>query len=126
MRGPSSALVTTANQNSAINVLFDAQSIGNVRILSFHQGSTLKSIKNFRTFSLLNFGQCHGVILSLQPIRNILEKLQETCKTGLFTSLCLSSRAGSLLPLFTYVCRPGRPSLSCSLSFCLRTALPAA
>ena len=50
MSRPSSAFVMAANQNAAINVLFGAQSIGNIRILSFHQGSTLKSIKKLQDF----------------------------------------------------------------------------
>ena len=88
-----------ANQNAAIDVLFGAQPIGNIGILSFHRGSTLKFLKNFWTFFLLNFGQCHGVIISLQPIRNILEKLRETCKF-----VCLLVFAWAVMPGRSYPC----------------------
>ena len=43
----SSALVMASNENSAIDVVFVAESIGNVRIPCFQRGSTLKFQKNF-------------------------------------------------------------------------------
>ena len=69
MRSRSRALIAATYKSSAIDVVFGAQSIGNIRILTFQQGSTLKFLKYFWTLSFLNFGQCNGVMIFCQPIR---------------------------------------------------------
>ena len=99
MRRQSSCLVTATNENSAIGVLFDVDYDVIVKKPCFQRGSTLKFLKNFRTFSLLKFGQRHGVIISLQPIRNILEKLQETSKL-----VCLLVFAWAVVPGLSCPC----------------------
>ena len=119
MRRQSSTLVMAANQNSAIDVLFGAESIGNIWILSFHRGTTLEFLKYFRTFYFLNFGQPNGVIIFFQPIRN----RSRDCFFCLFTGLWLRSRAGSLLPLFTCDWWPSMPSMPMLFSYMMRARI---
>ena len=47
MRSRSRALIAATYKSSAIDVVFGAQSIGNIRILTFQRGSTLKFLKYF-------------------------------------------------------------------------------
>ena len=77
MRSQSWRFFDTASVTSSKHVLFGAQSIANIRILSFHRSSTLKFLKYFWTHSFLNFGQPHGVIISVQPIKGRAEKWWE-------------------------------------------------
>ena len=49
MRSRSWQIIDTAAVTSSRDVLFGAQSISNIRILSFHQSSTLKFLKYFWT-----------------------------------------------------------------------------
>ena len=77
MRSRSWRFFDTASVTSSKHVLFGAQSIANIRILSFHRSSTLKFLKYFWTHSFLNFGQRHGVIISVQPIKGRAEKWRE-------------------------------------------------
>ena len=65
MRRQSSALVTAADKNSAIGVLFDVDYDVIVKKPCFQRGSTLNFLKNFRTFSVSTFGQRHGVLILL-------------------------------------------------------------
>ena len=50
MRRQSSCLVSATNKNSAFGVLFDVDYDVIVKKPCFQQGSTLKFLKNFRTF----------------------------------------------------------------------------
>ena len=77
MRSRSWRFFDTASVTSSKHVLFGAQSIANIRILSIHRSSTLKFLKYFWTHSFLNFGQPHGVIISVQPIKGRAEKWRE-------------------------------------------------
>ena len=77
MRRQSSALVMTADKNSAIGVLFDVDHDVIVRKRCFQRSNTLKFQKTSRTFSVLILGQCHGVIILVQPIRKGAEKWRE-------------------------------------------------
>ena len=63
MREQSSALVTATNGKAAIGVIFDVDYDFIVKKPCFQRGSTLKFLKNFRTFYFLKFGQRHGVII---------------------------------------------------------------
>ena len=56
MRRQSSALVTATDKNSGIGVLFDVDHDVNVRKHPFQRSSTLKFLKNFRTFFSLILG----------------------------------------------------------------------
>ena len=56
MRRQSSTLVMAANQNSAIDVLFGAQSNGNVGMLGFQRGNALEFQKKLLNFFVSNFG----------------------------------------------------------------------
>ena len=69
MRGQSSGLVTAADKIPAIGVLFAVDYDVIVRKPCFQRGSTLKFLKNFRTFFCEISVQRHGVIISVQPIR---------------------------------------------------------
>ena len=57
------------NKNLAIGVLFDVDYDVIVKKPCFQRGSTLNSLKNFRTFYCEISVQRHGVIISVQPIR---------------------------------------------------------
>ena len=65
-------MITAASTASAVDVVFGAQSSGDVGMLGFQRGSTLKFLKNFRTFYCEISVQRHGVIISVQPIRKEL------------------------------------------------------
>ena len=56
MRRQSSALVTTADKNSAIGALFDVDHDVIVRKCCFQRSNTLKFQKNFKNFICSNFG----------------------------------------------------------------------
>ena len=62
-------MVTAANKTSAIGVLFDVDYDVIVKKPCFQRGSTLKFLKNFRTFFCEISVQRHGVMISIQPIR---------------------------------------------------------
>ena len=62
-------MVTATNKNSAIGVLFDVDYDVIVKKPCFQRGSTLKFLKNFRTFFCEISVQRHGVMISIQPIR---------------------------------------------------------
>ena len=62
-------MITATCRSSAIYVLFGVQSNGDIRILSFQRGTTLKFLKYFRTFFISILGQRHGVIIPVKPIR---------------------------------------------------------
>ena len=62
-------MVMADDKNSAIGVLFDVDYDVIVKKPCFQRGSTLKFLKNFRTFFCEISVQCHGVIISVQPIR---------------------------------------------------------
>ena len=62
-------MITAASTASAVDVVFGAQSSGDVGMLGFQRGSTLKFLKNFRTFYCEISVQRHGVMISIQPIR---------------------------------------------------------
>ena len=55
MREQSSGLVTAADKNSAIGILFDVDHDVIVRMLSFQQGNALELLKNFGTLSWFHF-----------------------------------------------------------------------
>ena len=100
MRRQSSALVMIADKNLAIGVLFDVDHDVIVRKRCFQRSNTLKFQKTSRTFSVLILGQCHGVLISVKPIRKRSQKeVQVLC----LLVFALSSHAGSLLPMFTCV-----------------------
>ena len=69
MRGQSSGLVTAADKIPAIGVLFAVDYDVIVRKPCFQRGTTHVFLKNFRSFLFKFFGQCHGVLILLQPIR---------------------------------------------------------
>ena len=69
MKETSSTLVTASDKNSSIGVFFHIDYDFIVRILTFRHGTAIKFLKNLRTFLFLIFGQRHGVIISVQPIR---------------------------------------------------------
>ena len=94
MRGRSWALITATYRSLAIDVLFGLQSNGNIRILSFQRGTTLKFHKNFRTFLFKFLGQSHGVIISVQPIK------KHSRNGGRSLSFCLftASSLGAVVP----------------------------
>ena len=55
MSSRSRALITATCKALAVNVLFCAQSSGNVRMLGFQQGNALEFLKYFGTLSLFHF-----------------------------------------------------------------------
>ena len=55
MRSRSRALITATCRASAVDVVFGAQSSGNVGMLGFQQGNALELLKNFGTHSLSDF-----------------------------------------------------------------------
>ena len=69
MRGQSSGLVTAADKIPAIGVLFAVDYDVIVRKPCFQRGTTHVFLKNFRSFLFKFFGQRHGVLILLQPIR---------------------------------------------------------
>ena len=69
MRGQSSGLVTAADKILAIGVLFAVDYDVIVRKPCFQRGTTHVFLKNFRSFLFKFFGQRHGVLILLQPIR---------------------------------------------------------
>ena len=69
MRRQSSALVTATDKNSAVGVLFAVDYDVIVKKPCFQRGTTHVFLKNFRSFLFKFFGQCHGVLISVQPIR---------------------------------------------------------
>ena len=72
MREPSSALVTATHGNAVMGVIFDVDYDFIVRNRCFRHGNALRFLKKFCTFFLLNFGQSHGVMISVQPIKKQL------------------------------------------------------
>ena len=69
MRGQSSGLVTAADKIPAIGVLFAVDYDVIIRKPCFQRGTTHVFLKNFRSFLFKFFGQRHGVLILLQPIR---------------------------------------------------------
>ena len=69
MREQSSGLVTAADKIPAIGVLFAVDYDVIVRKPCFQHGTTHVFLKNFRSFLFKLFGQRHGVLILLQPIR---------------------------------------------------------
>ena len=69
MRGQSWGLVTATDKNLAVGVLFAVDYDVIVRKPCFQRGTTHVFLKNLRTFSFKFFGQHHGVLILLQPIR---------------------------------------------------------
>ena len=69
MRGQSLGLVTAADKIPAIGVLFAVDYDVIVRKPCFQRGTTHVFLKNFRSFLFKFFGQRHGVLILLQPIR---------------------------------------------------------
>ena len=62
-------MVTATDKNSAIGLLFDVDYEVIVKKPCFQRGSTLKILKNFRTFFGEISEQRHGVMISILPIR---------------------------------------------------------
>ena len=113
MRRQSSALVTATDKNSAVGVLFAVDYDVIVRKPCFQRGSTLKFLKNFRTFYCEISVQRHGVIISVQPIRMQLRRgcksIFSPCFSGLFTSLCFEQSCRVAFAL-VYLCFEGAQS----------------
>ena len=94
------SLVTATNKNSAIGVLFDVDYDVIVKKPCFQRGSTLKFLKNFRTLFFSNFRATPWS----NNFNSTNQKAVRKARTfAMFTSFCLSGRAGSLLPMFTCV-----------------------
>ena len=106
-------MITAASTASAVDVVFGAQSSGDVGMLGFQRGSTLKFLKNFRTFYCEISVQRHGVIISVQPIRMQLRRggksIFSPCFSGLFTSLCFEQSCRVAFAL-VYLCFEGAQS----------------
>ena len=65
MRGRSSGLVTTVDENSRFGVLFSAEFDGIARKPRPHQSYAVKFVKYFWTLFFLILVQRHGVIISI-------------------------------------------------------------
>ena len=83
-------MVTTADKNSAIGVLFDVDYDVIVRKRCFQRHNTLKFQKNFKNFFVLILRQRHGVIISVQPIRKVLRSGGRSLLFCLFTAFSLN------------------------------------
>ena len=115
MRGQSWGLVTATDKNLAVGVLFAVDYDVIVRKPCFQRGTTHVFLKNFRSFLFKFFGQCHGVLILLQPIRigpcsggrSIFRSIP-----GIFFLFVLKARVTRTRR------KSGRPQASSSLGMC--------
>ena len=107
MSSRSRALITATCKALAVNVLFCAQSSGNVRMLGFQQGNALEFLKYFGTLSLFHFkAMPWSDNFSSTNQKTGRGNRQKEVQCHLFTGVYLSSRVGSLLPYFYMFWRP--------------------
>ena len=90
-----------ASTASAVDVVFGAQSSGDVGMLGFQRGSTLKFLKNFRTFYCEISVQRHGVIISVQPIRIQLRRGGKSIFSPCFSQTFLFVLKARVIVCFT-------------------------
>ena len=96
MRGLSWALIMATCRSSAIDVLFGVQSNGDIRLLGFQRGTTLKFQKNFRTFFVLILEQRHGVLIFCSTNQKMFVEWREIL--GKLFFYCLFWRHASEIP----------------------------